>query len=314
MVYSYPVEENNKLTNNLEHQPPRFVWKLYEIPTLPDLLPLDRNAVFVEDVSAPDVAKRISDVLHERSIEASYNNEKAKVKCSTEDGVEFRVRLYRGRGKFSNGIIAEVQQRFGASINFQTDVDAILDAVQGEKVPKAPSGSRIPMPPPNIPDVLDDYEQDDGSSAMKMVSTMLKTPYPDSTYLGLQTLLSLTDVSKIGKTTARNVSNKLMQLDSAVGVRVLAILRNRSMEDEPFKLRSMAMTILENAMSSITIDLDSRMAEQIRPILHDEIKDADQNPRLALRASRCSSRLISFNEPKSDSQVSLGETKTIGAT
>lgn len=291
----------------------RYVWKLKEIPTLPDLLPLERSAVFVENVTTQEVAKRISEILHSRSIEATYNDEKAKVKCVTEDGVEFRVRLYRGRGNFSHGIIAEVQRRFGASSNFQCEINAILDAVQGKKTIKAPTKTSIPMPPAEISDEEDDYEPDDGSSAMRMVFTMLNAPSPDSTYLGLQTLMSLTDRNKIGEDTARKVSNKLMQIDSVVGGKVLGILLENG-EEETFKVRAMAMTILANALNSMTVDLDAWIKEQLRPLLLDELKNAEKHPRVAFQAARCVERLLKYKEQISDFQVALEVAQKTGAS
>lgn len=291
----------------------RYVWALKEIPTLPDLLPLERSAVFVEHAGTQELAKRISEVLHERSIEATYNDDKAKVKCVTEEGVEFRIRLYRGRGNFGHGIIAEVQRRFGSSSNFQTEINAILDAVQGKKITKAPTKSKIPLPPAVIHDEDDDYQPDDGSSAMKMVFTMLNAPSPDSTYLGLQTLMSLTDSSKIGEVTARNVSNKLMKIDSIVGGKVLGILLDNS-EEETFKVRTMALTILANALSSMSAPLAPWIKEQIRPLLLSELKQADKAPRNAFQAARCVERLITYNEQISDFQVALEDALKTGTS
>lgn len=291
----------------------RYVWKLNDVPTLPDLLPLERSAVFVENVSTQEVARRISDTLHERSIEATYNDEKAKVKCVTEEGVEFRVRLYRGRGNFSHGIIAEVQRRFGASSNFQTEINAILDAVQGKKNIIGVSKSNIPMPPTVVSDDEDDYEPDDGTSAMRMVFTMLNAPSPDSTYLGLQTLMSLTDCNKIGKGTARNVSNKLMLVDSVVGGKVLGILLDKG-DEETFKVRAMAMTILANSLNSMSVTLEPWIKEQIRPLLLDELKNADKHPRVAFQAARCVERLLTYDEQISDYQVALEDAQKTGAS
>merc|ERR1712003_544115 len=276
-------------------------------------LPLERSAVFVENVTTQEVAKRISEILHERSIEATYNDEKAKVKCVTEEGVEFRVRLYRGRGNFARGIIAEVQRRFGASSNFQTEINAILDAVQGKKTIKAPAKSTISMLPAEISDEEDDYEPDDGSSAMRMVFTMLNAPSPDSTYLGLQTLMSLTNSNKIGIDTARKVSNKLMQIDSVVGGKVLGILLDNR-EEETFKIRAMAMSILANALNNMTVGLEPWIKEQIRPLLLDELKHAEKHPRVAFQAARCVERLLKYNEQISDYQVALEEAQKTGAS
>merc|ERR1711982_43520 len=97
---------------------------------------------------------------------------------------------------------------------------------------------------------------------------------------GLQTLMSLTDSNKIGQETATKVSNKLMQIDSVVGGNVLGILIENK-EEETFKVRAMAMTILANALKNMTVGLEQWIKEQIRPLLLDELKQSEKHPRVA---------------------------------
>ena len=61
-----------------------------------------------------------------------YDNSKAKASCISSDVVDFRVRLYRGKGKFSHRIIVEIQRREGLSYSYQFDVIVILDAAEGK--------------------------------------------------------------------------------------------------------------------------------------------------------------------------------------
>merc|ERR1719464_234873 len=103
----------------------------------------------------------VSNVLRERSIEAHYyDNDQAKVKCVTLDGIDFRIRLYRGRcPKYNHGIIVEVQRRFGSSLIFPDDTRAILDGAQG-KIVSSPSPSSLTkknvLPKITIEDIDDD--------------------------------------------------------------------------------------------------------------------------------------------------------------
>jgi hypothetical protein len=261
------------------------IWKLKRVPTLPEYHPLERTAVFVPNASPSDVSIRISDVLRERSIEAFYDDEKAKVKCITAEGVDFRVRLYRGRGRFDHGIIVEVQRRFGASNTFYNDTMAILDAAEG-KVPPPPSLSSC-----NIPLVSDgeaDCEPVDGSSSLLMVSKMLSHPGYDSHYLALQTLSSLTDSSKMGAATAQSVSTELLRLDTDndVGARVLSLVIDKQGEDDTFKLRSMALQVIANAFQAVKGKVPSMLKEQLRSVLIQELRQAETNPRTAVQAAR----------------------------
>ena len=123
---------------------PKMGWYLSEAPILPEFHPLERSSVFVPHTRPSEVSSRVSDVLRERSIEATYDNAKAKARCVTADQVEFRVFLYRGQKKYSHGIIVEVQRRYGASTSFIGDVRAILDAAEGKVPPPPPPMTRCP--------------------------------------------------------------------------------------------------------------------------------------------------------------------------
>lgn len=288
------------------------IWKIKSVPTLPEYHPLERTAVFVPNASSSDVSMRISDVLRERSIESFYEDEKAKAKCLTTEGVDFRVRLYRGRGRFDHGIIVEVQRRFGASNTFYKDTMAILDAAQG-KVPPPPSqsGSTLPL----VSDVEDDFEPVDGSSSLLMVSKMLSHPGYDSHYLALQTLSSLTDASKMGAATARTVSTDLLRLDTdnEVGTKVLSLIIDKQGDDDTFKLRCIAVQVIANAFQSVNGKIPSMLKDQLRSVLIKELRQAEKNPRIAVQAAR----ILEFFVPEdtgSDLHNALETALEVGAS
>lgn len=277
-------------------EPKKFVWKLSEVPELTEFHQLEHRAVFVPNASPSEISARISNILHERSIQAVYDDDKAKVKCVTDEGVDFRIRFYTGRGEFSHGIIVEVQRRFGFSAVFHNETQAVLCAAQG-KVPPLPAICSLPLPPF---DVEDNNESENGFSALDMVAKLLRHPGCDSTFLGLQTLSSLTDSSKMGKTAARNAATSLMHLDSEVGGRILSIILDVRGDDDMFKLRTLAMTILANTMHTAELKVPQAVIEQIRPLLIQELRSANKNPRLAVQAARCVECLLPDDEYRWD--------------
>lgn len=265
----------------------KYVWNLPQAPTLPEFHPLERTAVFVPNATPGMVASRISDLLRERSIQATYENDKAKVKCITTDGVDFRIRLYRGRNQYSHGIIVEVQRRFGFSIHFHSDTQAILDAAQG----------KTPMPPPFqqnvLPEVSDDEDEDDldspppsASSSLLMVEKMLSLPGFDAQYLGLQTLSSLVDPEKMTIKTARRVASALLKPDSQVGQKVFEYIILRKTEESYMGLRTLSLGILANAMRASSI-VPEAIRESIRPVLLKDLLEAETYPNAALVSARC---------------------------
>lgn len=265
-------------------------WRLDSVPTLPEFHPLERTSVFVPHViSATDITARISDTLRERSIEASYHNDKAKAVCSTMDGVEFRVRLYRGRGSYHHGIIVEVQRRFGTSISFGADCKAILDAAEGKMVPP-PSTSESN----HLPLVVSDFEEEsdapmvDGKSSLSMISKMLSDPCYDSHFLALQMLSSLTDVTKMGSATAKIISTELFRLDNdnEIGAKILSLIIDKQSEDSDFKLRAMALNVAANAFHAVEGKFPLMLKEQLRPVLLRDLRCAEEFPRNAVQAAR----------------------------
>jgi hypothetical protein len=223
------------------NKPTPFSWKLSFVPVLPEFHPLERTATFVPNAMPAEVASRISDVLRERSIEAKYENGKAKVKCTTAEGVDFRIRLYRGRGRYNHGIIVEVQRRFGFSLNFHNETQAILKGAEREvPAPPAPlmaaSGNTTTTTTTTttLPQVSDGDDEDDennygatvaypvpsAKSSLAMVAKMMKLPGFDSQYLGLQMLSPLVDSEKLSLSTARAVATSLFEEDCEVGEKV----------------------------------------------------------------------------------------------
>lgn len=279
------------------NRPAKFQWLLPDAPTLPEFHPLERTAVFVPSTDASIVSGRISDVLRDRSIEASFDDTKGRARCVSADGVDFRVRLYRGRGQYNHGIIVEVQRRFGTSINFHSDTKAILDSAEG----------KTPSPPPSKPATLPLGPQDDNyspsaGSSLGMVARMLNFPGYDAQYLALQTLTSLTDPAKMGYVTAKSVSTELMTSQTTdVGAKLLMlILSSPKAQEETFDQRVMAMGVLANVLQVVAGDVPESIKMQLRPVMKQDLRKAECNPRLATIAARCIEHLIDNDRSASD--------------
>lgn len=264
----------------------KFRWSLPVAPTLPEFHPLERTAVFVPHSIPAQVSARISDVLRDRSIQATYDDDKAKASCVTTGGVDFRIRLYRGRNEYKHGIIVEVQRRFGTSINFYSDTKAILDAAEG-KTPLAPPKTE------SLPKAEEDDFTPNANSSLRMVSKMLSHSGYDAQYLAMQTLTSLTDPSKVGVTTARSIANELVQPGNDVGHKVAElILDPRKEKGDSFGLRAMALSILANILSVVSGKIPEGLRSELVPVLRQKLTNAENNPRLAHIAAKCCEHLI----------------------
>lgn len=268
-------------------RPSHYIWKLRNVPTLPEFHHVERTAVYVPNASPTIVAERISNVLRERSIEASYDDTKAKVTCATTDGVDFRIRLYRGRNKYSSGIIVEIQRRFGSPISFHIAATAVLNAAEGKRpIPSSSSSASLPLPSDE-----DDYvppPPSSGSSSLNMIARMLSHPGYDSQYLGLQTLSSLVDPSKMGKLSARSASRELLKNNSEVGAKVLAYASDRNSDcQSAMGLRVMAIGIIANSLQASGYVPEFFRNSSLRDVLVQDVREADKQPRTAFLASKC---------------------------
>jgi hypothetical protein len=122
-----PNQGASSITTLLEKTPSKSLTNVYEHrPSTGSLEPVDvpfllvssagRTAVLVPHATPSEVSTCISDVLRDRSIEAFYEDDKAKVKCTTPEGVNSSP-SHRGMRRPNHGIIV-VQRRFGVSDEF----------------------------------------------------------------------------------------------------------------------------------------------------------------------------------------------------
>jgi hypothetical protein len=71
-----------------------------------------------------------------------------------------------------------------------------------------------------------------------------------------------------------------------VGAKVLSLVIDKKGDDDMFKLRTMAMTALANAVHSVKGNVPEILREQLRPVLIEELRTAEKFPRIAVQAAR----------------------------
>uniref|UniRef100_A0A7S2WA98 Uncharacterized protein n=1 Tax=Eucampia antarctica TaxID=49252 RepID=A0A7S2WA98_9STRA len=260
------------------------LWEVTDssVPTLPEHHPLERTAVFVPHTSASTVASRVIDVLSERSISSKFYKDKAKVKCVTSYNVDFRIRLYRGKGKFSHGIIVELQRRFGYSPYFQTETQAILDAAEGNIA--APQYT--PHTSVSDNDTLDSVPL----PSLDLFSKLISSSKYDSQVLAINGLAALTDSVKVGLVKAENTIKSLLSKENeALYSHVFNIVRSGHLKvndqaqgsiDKQFAVQEKAMAIVARVVKhSKTAICDS--LKSLTPVLLSSLKNAHEDTRLA---------------------------------
>lgn len=245
-------------------------WKLSNVPVLPKFHhPLEPTHVTILDTSPSTIGERIVSVLKRRSIQADFLPTKAV--CISPENVEFRVFIYRNTK--NQGIVVEVQRRFGKSQNFFQHVRAILDGARGKKTSSISSHSHGPLLT-TMTSTDDNYRV----VSLDFVSKMLHIRGAET--VGLQTLMALVDSSKMGHATAKQVARLLFTQD--VGDKVIELL-----QDDRYK--GMALVILSQVLPRIAATLHRRGTTLI-PTLVDYVRS--DTAHLAHLACKCLEPLL----------------------
>lgn len=282
------INKEKSYASNVENVP-AAVWKVLEgsVKPIPPGFLLEKTAALVPHVTASIVASRVSDCLRSRSISASYGDQKPKAKCRTMDGVEFRIRLFAGKGSYKHGIIVEVQRRSGWSITYQQDVTSILDSAKGKTLEVTSL----------VDDVVDSHHAPQDASSTQgglcsLCKKLLTGKKTDEIMNGIKMLLTLTDGSKVGSNAALNNALMMVAYDEEIVDVLFGILHPESSNSN---LRIFVLKVIKNCLN-MTNDEDMltkallqniSFTEKLMTTLIHELKNADVNHNEAAIAAEC---------------------------
>ncbi|KAG7361285.1 hypothetical protein IV203_036385 [Nitzschia inconspicua] len=182
-------------------------WKVSTLDPVPLDFPLERTRREIHNVTATQVADRISNTLRLLSVDAEYDGEKAKVKCKTNDMVSFRIRLFAGDESLQQPVIVEIQRRSGPPSCFMRVCRQILDGAEGMEIEADTVPSRKKMPPcmtkmpvgglkciQMVENVRDPHT--DAIGSIRKSLELLRSKGMDTNCLGLESLCYMTDPLK----------------------------------------------------------------------------------------------------------------------
>eukprot|EP00585_Thalassiosira_rotula_P012410 CAMPEP_0196131772 /NCGR_PEP_ID=MMETSP0910-20130528/1638_1 /TAXON_ID=49265 /ORGANISM="Thalassiosira rotula, Strain GSO102" /LENGTH=462 /DNA_ID=CAMNT_0041391279 /DNA_START=1 /DNA_END=1389 /DNA_ORIENTATION=+ len=268
-------------------------WNVLEhnVRSLPLFYPLEQSAVFVPQASASILSARIAAILQSRSIAASFDAVNAKVDCVSKSRVEFRIRLYRGRGEYNHGIIAEVQRRAGFDFNYAHDVNAILDAAEGKNTKECEGIiPTIYHPETEGEEGIDCIDSLEGFESLQMISDIL-CPKDNSEVMiehhnfAMASLSSLTSFDRMGER-AVQISNELFTSERCADLRqyVLSHVSQDTNQTPSQCLMIQSLEILANVAKNFShspsrlVDLLSVNKNEIIAKLIVNIENAPINP------------------------------------
>jgi hypothetical protein len=255
---------------HLKREPVYAEWQVQDgilVPTLPELHPLAPTAAFVPQIlNAQLVATRITKALRTLSIQASYEENEAM--CRTSDGVSFGIFLYRGKQKYSHGVIVEVQRWSGFSFEFQNVVTSIFLAAQGseqqESVQTKKHFSFVPLPVDIDEDELILNYQASVQHASKLLAT--------NQDLALQLLSSMTRATKMGETTANMICQSILG-DSDLSSHILRLV--------PTKFTALQVLVNISPYASVSFH------NLARPVLLEVLKNVETRQQETFLALEC---------------------------
>lgn len=225
-----------------------------DLELLPLDFPLERTHREIEGSDATQVANRISDALRDLSIDADYDDRKAKAKCTTCECVRFRIRLFSG-GEGGQPVVVELQRRSGSASAFMHSCRAILNSAEGMKTTTTATslgttftnamGRKTNLPPFMTKQPVADMKclqnvvlktpspVDLAREVSDQVLKMLRPKLRDSSILALENLCCLTDPVKTSPPVALHVCKLVALGDDKYELREeLRALMDRDVFDE----------------------------------------------------------------------------------
>jgi hypothetical protein len=220
-----------------------LTWNVSSLEQVPLGFPLERTHREIHDADASEVATRISNALKCLSIEAEYDAENAKVKCTSGCMVSFRIRLFAGSDE-GLPVVVEVQRRGGSPLSFMKICRQILYGAEGAEV-KAEAAAKRKMPPflkgpirdmKCLQGVVKKEENNGYIEALNKSMELLKSKQKDCNILGLKGLCLLTDPIKTNADLALKACKAIIIEDRCSDLReeLCVILQKKAFEPEGF--------------------------------------------------------------------------------
>ncbi|KAL3760283.1 hypothetical protein ACHAWU_006281 [Discostella pseudostelligera] len=304
------------------------------LPTRPDDFPLLPTTRIVHGMNAGVISNCISDCLRIRSVKMTLCKSQGNLaRCLNTDFCRFNVRLYSTN---DGAVLVEVHRLTGDAVSFMRDCRAVFNAAEGKSLQQQSKDEDVPMylrfpvsqmnflgslslPPPLT------TSQDEYAESIKCTSELLSSHMTDSNMLGMESLVIQTDPLKTDKSSAMNVSRRILSPSDEendgfnLHNHLMSILlcnedshvmnaeghqageeASLSQAYHVTKLRNLAMLALSNALelfssenlltSTISSDLEWYTSNLIPTLIHD-LNMAVSNPHYACYASRCLSTL-----------------------
>jgi hypothetical protein len=207
-----------------------------------------------------DVLNRIDDELRERSVEASFDNDKSQIMCKTSNFLEYSIDLYAGANDPDNVTVLEIIRRNGCSFQFREERHAIIQAAKDAKKEKSeptvfekPSLFQIP---PEFLEQCKPPTEDELRSTLTRAVDDIHNCNPDARLFILQNLVSMTSTEpgQLPSESAQTMSELILKDNGAfsrdliVEIVKSSISTNKNLDEQ---MMNACLSILFNVMDTM---------------------------------------------------------------
>lgn len=260
--------------------PANFVWKVHQVSTVPAYHPLERTAViFSNDEHPLDlITGRISGFMKEHSIFTDYQDDMARVLCSTNSCLHFSVQLWK---KDSSSTVMEIQRRQGCSILMQSLRNQLKETIlmgpqQANKTHEDTAKCPVYLQKQLVRMVPAIPSSAEGTSCMDICQEMLSSTLQDQNRMGLESLCVLTNASKVQD--PQESCEKVLQDESLQSL----LISYFAAADSEANLHLLALKAvaqaLENAGETAKIDVSSVFWKTVLETQYQHIQRPHERP------------------------------------
>lgn len=291
----------------VEKPPTKSAWVVSKtvLKLLTDDFPLENTSREIKNVEGSLVASRIVTCLTERSVQATYNSQKGKAKCTTMTNVSFRIQLFQ---TYEGDIVVEVQRRRGDGFHFMNECRAILDAAQGYPFTATAHPRLGPISSMKcLKDVIKKQKQA-YTADLDHAETMMSDSSDDTLVLALEYVKDMSDPVKSSAGLVTAVSKQFTDTSSSLCKRMLALLEGSATElsrageenDAVAYKHQLILNILANVLTELKrsdslegICDSEEFQDTILPVIVHQIRAGKKNPHCTVFAIRCVTALAS---------------------
>jgi len=258
---------------------PEILWDVRRVHSVPVWYHLDRNYKVVTGFDVHVIAQEIVKVNKNMGVDAKYNSAKGTALLFTPDSVEIAINLFQEK----KGIVVEVQRRDGDSVSFHKYCRCILLASSGELDHSQLLDTLKPdLPLPENFGTADNARIDPAKEALTVTAGLLCKEEYDALSLGMEGLVSMTDLTMSGSAVALLSSRAVLmenddEAQSTIHKKILEILKHwntefsdASLQDHATFMVNRALLVLSNSLNVMCTKGSKQELQVIYKLLRQE--------------------------------------------